>query len=222
MKQYRATAVLAILAVAGAMLLVGSDEAVASNMGFKENKQIFAQDGPPQNGRNLVALPFNNPYLTSQDICDALNLAGASCRVSQVNANTGANPSDFCAAAGGAFPLQLRVGVLVDSCTANTSGIIVGSHAPGVAVNLYPQSPPNPKGFNNYSLPFHTTNANMQAVCVDIGVPAGPGRIVRYNSDTGVVTTWNCGAGASPALVLGESVIIDSLTAPLNPIPSHF
>jgi hypothetical protein len=218
----RANAVLAILAIAGAMLLVGSDEALASNMGFKENKQIFAQDGPPQNGRNLVALPFNNPYVTSQDVCDALNLAGASCRVSQVNASTGAQPADFCAAAGGAFNITARVGVLIDSCTANTSGILVGSHAPAVPVNLFQQTPPSPKGFNHYPVPFHTTNANMQAVCVDIGVPAGPGRILRNNADTGVQTAWNCGPGVSPNLVLGESVIIDSLTAPLNPVPSHF
>ena len=48
MKLNRANAVLAILAIACAVLLVGSDEALASNMGFKENKQIFAQDGGPE------------------------------------------------------------------------------------------------------------------------------------------------------------------------------
>lgn len=217
----RAFAVLAILAIAGAVLLVGSDEALASNMGFKENKQIFAQDGPAQNGRNLVALPFNNPYVTSQDVCDAINGNVPVCRVIQINAATGGTSSDTCGG-GGAFNLAARVGLLIDSCTSATSGIIVGSHAPGVAVNFFAQAPPSPKGFNHYPIPFHTTNANMQAVCVDIGVPAGPGRVLRFNADTGGTTVWACGPGVSPALVLGESVIVDSLTAPLSPVPSHF
>lgn len=221
MKLNRANAVLAILAVACALLLVGSDETLASNMGFKENKQIYAQDGPPQNGRNLVALPFNNPYVTSQDVCDAINGNTPTCRIVQINANTGAQTVDTCGGAG-AFNLTPRVGILIDSCTTGTSGIIVGSHAPGVAVNFFTQSPPQPKGQNHYPIPFHTTNANMQAVCVDIGLPSGPGRIVRYNADNGVVTTWSCGAGVSPALVLGESLIVDSLTGPVSPIPSHF
>jgi len=221
MKLNRTNAVLAILAIAAAVLLVSSDQAVASNMGFKENKQIFAQDGAPQNGRNLVALPFNNPYVTSQDVCDAINGNTPACRVVQINAQTGGQLVDTCGG-GGAFNLAQRVGVIIDSCTSGTSGIIVGSHAPGVAVSFFAQSPPAPKGFNHYPIPFHTTNANMQAVCVDIGLPAGPGRIVRYNADNGVVTTWSCGAGVSPTLVLGESLIVDSLTGAVSPVPSHF
>ena len=62
----------------------------------------------------------------------------------------------------------------------------------------------------------------MQAVCVDIGLPAGPGRVLRFNADNGVTTPWTCGPGVSPALVLGESVIIDSLAGAISPVPSHF
>jgi hypothetical protein len=62
----------------------------------------------------------------------------------------------------------------------------------------------------------------MQAICVDIGLTNGPGRVLRFNADTGATTVWTCGPGVSPALVLGESVIIDSLTGPASPVPSHF
>ncbi len=221
----RAKALLAIMAIAGAVLLglPGSgDEAVASNMGFKENKQIFAKDGAPRNGENLVALPFNNPYATSQDICDAIAGAAPACRIVQINALAGITSTDSCSAAGGAFPLLQRVGILVDSCTAPTAGILVGSHAPGVAINLYPQVSPVPKGFNHYPIPFHTTNANMQNVCTDLGL-AAPNRILRYNADNGVTSSWTCGGGgASPVLVLGESLIIDSLSVASAPVPSHF
>jgi len=225
----RAFAVLAILAIAGAVLLVDSDETLASNMGFKENKQIFPKDGPPNNGVNLVALPFNNPYATSQDICDAINspVGGTppACRIVQIAANTGITSTDTCAAAGGAFPLIPRVGIVVDSCTAATAGIIVGSHAPGVAFNLYQQVPPQPKGFNHYPIPFHTTNATMGAVCTDLGL-VSPTRIIKINADNGVLATHSCPvANPGPAglpLVLGESLIIDNVAVASAPVPSHF
>lgn len=226
----RAFAVLAILAVAGAVLLAGSDEALASNMGFKENKQIFPKDGPPSNGKNLVALPFHGPYNNSQDICDALNLgapgSGTTCRVSQINAGTGAPVGpDFCNAAGGSFVLLAKVSVIVEECATATSGIIVGSHAPGGTVSVFPQDGPPSNGVNHYPIPFHTTNANMQQVCTDLGLVA-PVRISSINADTGALRgPWFCGGGgAPPALVLGEGLIIEQLPpGPTpTPVPSHF
>jgi hypothetical protein len=218
--------VLALLAIAGAMLLGlagSSDEAVASNMGFKENKQIFRQLPAAIQYGNLVALPFNNPYLTSQDICDALNLSvgDATCQIQQINAGTGVTATDTCGG-GGSFPLAARVGVSVVQCTVNHSGIIVGSHAPGVGVTLSLQAvTPPEKGTNNFPIPFHTTNATSQNVCDDLGLVA-PVSIRRNQADIAVPLIDTCGGGGAFNLVLGESLIIKNLAATISPIPSHF
>ena len=64
---------LAIAAVVSVALLSGN-QAVASNMGFKHNHQIFSNVGGGTIGQNEVALPYHNPYHVFQDICTALNL----------------------------------------------------------------------------------------------------------------------------------------------------
>jgi len=224
----RVKAVLAVLAIAGAMLLglsASGDETFASNMGFKENKQIWRKlpTGLPQYG-NLVALPFNNPYVTSQDVCDALNLQAGpdtTCQVQQINASTGVNSVDTCGG-GGSFALAARVGITIAECTSNHAGIIVGSHAPGVAVSFFASAvTPPEKGTNNYPIPFHTTNATSQDVCNDLGLVA-PVTIRRNDAQFGPNSVDTCGGGGAFPLILGESLIIKNLAAPTSPVPSHF
>jgi hypothetical protein len=238
----RMKAVLAVAGIAGAVAicLVGTtEEALASNMGFKENKQVFLKAPPLPRGRNLVALPANNPYTNMQGVCDALNLPGGGPTITQVDPNTGSSFNYFCVpgAASTTGPALIDLlGVEVNNLAADASGIIVGSHRPGVNYTLWEQQVPSPKGRNLYSVPFHTTNANMQDVCIDWGLNLAPfvgnSTITKVKADPPAsATTYFCTPGgpnpAAPALVLGEAVII--LYTDLTPavitktaIPSHF
>src|SRR5678816_4861592 len=49
--------------------------AQASNMGFKMNKVIQPLGSPAPKGVNQVALPYKNPYVNAQDVCNALGLS---------------------------------------------------------------------------------------------------------------------------------------------------
>jgi len=228
----RIVAVLVVVGVAGSVGLV-----MASNMGFKENKQVFQKVVPAPVGRNLVALPANNPYTNAQGICEALTLPGGGPTVTQIEPNGGVSSTYFCdplALPSAGYALLDLIGVIVDNLPADDGGILVGSHRPSFNYTIWEQRVPAPKGRNLYSVPFHTTNQNMQAVCIDWGLNVAPfvgnASISRTDADAGVTQTYFCVAGgpaASTALVLGEAVFIvytDGTVADitLNKNPSHF
>lgn len=216
----RITGVVVVAAVAVLVAGMTGSDAIASNMGFKENKAIAAVGIPAPKGQNLVALPFNNPYANGQDICDALSLTPGSGQVLQVNAQTGSTNVHVCGNAP-LFNLAERVGIEVRN-PAISSGILVGSHAPGVAVTLYPLGVPAPKGRNIYPIPFHTTNANGQDVCNDLGLPNGS-TVERIDATAGLTQSHVCGNTPLFNLVLGEALRVRySGGGSLTPVPSHF
>lgn len=196
-----------VLGVAAASVLV-SDQAQASNMGFKMNKIVVATGVPAPKGENWIALPYRNPYANAQDICAALGLTASTGKVKMVVAADGTQPSHNCGALG-AFALPkpyTSVGLIVTNVTA-AGGIIVGSHAgnPPATMTLSPVGTPAPKGINYFSIPYHTTAVTAQDLCVDLGLPAG-GKIVRLDATVGSQPSHNCGALGAFNLILGESV----------------
>ena len=130
------TKLFAVALVAASMVLLAGGALHASNMGFKMNKVIYPLGIDPA-GRNLVALPFRNPYINFQQLCDALGVDGlggvaGQTRVEQIQAATGTPVGHFCGDAG-PLALLLRVGVEVKQPKGapQVSGILVGSHAGG-------------------------------------------------------------------------------------------
>lgn len=218
-------AALSLALVAG----LAADSAVASNMGFKNHRQIAAQGSFPT-GENLVALPFRNPYSTAEDICDALGLAPTTGEVLQIDASGGVIFSNSGCGLGD-FALLDRVGVIVRNLTA-TSGMIVGSHQgnPPGSITIYTQGS-FPVGRNDFPVPYHTTAVDSEDVCADLGIPLdlSSGEIQRIDAAAGVIETHTCGGGNLPngfALRLGESVRATQTTgAPINVPPgrpAHF
>lgn len=213
-KHFRVAA-LALAAISVAALAAAP--ALASNMGFKMNRQISALGANPI-GQNNVALPYRGPYNNAQDICVALNLTAATGRVSQINAATGVPLNHTCGNAG-AFALLPRVGMRVTNPTA-TNGIIVGSHVPGQSVSLSALGA-FPRGQNSYPVVYHTTAVNAQDLCVQAGLTPASGRVSRINAATGVPQNHTCGNAGAFGLVLGEAVTITNPTA-VNFVPAHF
>ena len=215
------------IAVVSAVVLSGG-VAQASNMGFKMNRVIQPLGTPSPKGQNQVALPYKNPYLTAQDVCDALGLSGVAPKgkVSQINASTGSTSSHNCGDAG-AFSLTGRQGVIVNNSTA-AGGILVGSHQsnPPGTISLLGLATPSPKGQNRFPVPYHTTAATAQDLCVDLGLPSpSNGKIQRIDAATGVTSSHNCADAGAFNLVLGEAVIItftgSTITVPAGH-PAHF
>jgi hypothetical protein len=241
-------AVLAVVGIAGIValgLVTVGDEAFASNMGFKENKQLFRKQIPSPKGQNLMALPFNNPYNNAQALCSAFSLPAGGPTLRIIDADLGIPYNYFC------DPLQpdtagpslqtfpstrstLGVGVEFFNLPADVSGIVVGSHRPGTPINMYERQGPLQNGVNMYSVPFHTTNANMQDVCIDLGLNvapfAGNSSVQKIDALSGVSNTFFCllgGPAGSPTLVLGEAVDVrftNGLPAEvsISATPSHF
>ena len=220
-RRYGRIGVLAIVILANLIAFPRHDLSLASEMGFKFNRRICPQTNG-FNGRNWISLPFANNYVTAQDLCVVLGLGPGPGRVLQWNADTGVVRVHSCGNAG-AFPLFPFVGVEVGNVPFATNGVVEGAHiAPPAGIPLYPVDGPPMNGKNLWPVPYHSMAGTMQGVCVEIGLPAGPGRIIRLDACTGITTTWNCGAGNSPPIFLGEAVVIDSLPAGIVFMPAHF
>ncbi len=222
-------------AALGLVGLVAVGDAEASNMGFKHNK-VICLDGPgADNGKNLVAMPYRNPYMNAQDVCDALGLTAAVGRVQQVRAQNGQLLSHLCGDVG-AFAFQEPPGVAGQGLKRNgitafnnvqVNGILVGSHAgnPPGGITLFGEGA-GLIGENHFPPPYHTTAANAQDICVDLGIPNAT-RVRRVNACTGATQSHLCGDVGAFALVLGEAILIDTL--PVGPAitappghPAHF
>ena len=68
-RKHRFALMVGVAAVAMIVVAGLSDVVVASNMGFKMNRQIIA-------GNNLVSLPFKTPIATAKDLCNAFGDTG--------------------------------------------------------------------------------------------------------------------------------------------------
>lgn len=210
------TKVVAALAVA-VVAVSAAGPAHASNMGFKLNKVITALGAFPV-GRNEVALPFKNPYVTSIDVCTQLALpAGAT--VQQTNANTGGINSTTCPA-GAPYNLILKVGIRIGT-PSTVNSIIVGSDIPGSSVSLFPLGS-SPKGNNFIPVLYHTTAVTAEQLCGQFGMASGT--IQTFNAATGGLLSETCGGvDTGVALRLGESVLVKTTAVgTLTPVPAHF
>ncbi len=210
------TKVVAALAVA-VVAVMAAGPAHASNMGFKLNKVLTGVGAFPV-GRNEVALPFKNPYVTSIDICTQFALP-AGTTVQQINANTGSANSTTCPA-GAPYNLLAKVGIRITT-PSTVNSIIVGSDIPGSTVSLFPLGAP-PRGNNFIPVLYHTTAVTAENLCSQFGMTGGT--IQTFNAAAGSAGSETCGGvDTNVTLRLGESVLIrTNSVSTITATPAHF
>lgn len=205
----------AALCVAGLM----AGEALASNMAFKLNKQIFAV-GTGGKGRNFVSFPDRGPHsgpggLTN--ICNALNL-GASGTITQFDPVLGTVNTYGCGQLE-TFTFRDETGAIIQTTSA-TSGIIVGSDIPGNTFDFADLGSP-PKGYNKFPVEYHTTAVTPEDVCTQCALSSAA-TITRFDAQAGFVLTHQCTQLPLWNLVLGEAVLILEPNGPKTCTPPHF
>jgi len=217
-RKHRFHVVVGAAALAMVAVAVVGDLAVASNMGFKMNKQIVK-------GTNLVALPFRTPTQTAQQLCAVFGKNTAQTALAQF---TGAAIQSYsCDQLTAGFSLLNKgVGVRIVEGNVGATGILVGSHIPGQQVTI-PDAGAFPVGTLIYAYPYHTTNATARDVCQNgslTTVPPAP-LLTRYGPAGTVDATYTCDQTAAPGfpLRLGEGVQVSGENnGPKVFVPSHY
>jgi hypothetical protein len=209
-----------ILGVAVAIMTASGSMMMASNMGFKINKQMWAKEVAAQSPKrdNWISLPYNNPYPNPKALCSTLGYSGLQQSIRKLNPATGtfadgsgdtgfnftcngAGPG--CSAGQTCNPMPTNVGLLVRN-TLTTVGDFTGS----VLVGSSNETQPLPKIYGGFvasgapkkdnwiSVPYHTTWVRASDICATVGLTTLlSGSIVRVNGDPAAstaVTTCNC------------------------------
>ncbi len=208
-------AALSILVVACAAVATAS----ASNMAFKMNKVIYVLGTPPQ-GQNLVSLPYRNPYQGpggTERLCTALGLSSTAQitqfdGVGNIRTHTCGNIPQF--------DLMDGKGVMILEPGGTRSGIIVGSHVPGMQFTLEDLGT-SPIGINLLPNLYHATAVTPQDLCSDCGLSTTT-TISRFDANTGQILSHTCGGIPQWNLVLGEALLVLEDNGPKNCVQSHF
>lgn len=214
-RKHRFPIVVGVVAVAMVLVAGVGDLAVASNMGFKMNRQILV-------GNNLISLPFKTPVATAKDLCNVFGKTTAATSLTQF---TGAASQSFTCDQGTAgFPITAKgIGVLIKETGSAATGILVGSHIPGQSVTI-PDAGTFPVGTILYGYPYHSTNVNARDLCQDLGLSTTvPVSVVRFAGAASSAYSCDQTASAGFPLVLGEAVLIQNeQNGPKVAVPSHF
>jgi hypothetical protein len=164
-------AALSIVAV-GALVLAGG--LVASNMGFKLNLPLVAASGGVSlSGTNFIGLPYNQQVgqVTARDLFLDIATGGA---VQILNKHRKLDDQfEFYAFGGGSLPpngWNLQAGeAYIAKVGANQNYIIVGSHNPGLALNLVGAGAGSLSGSNFYVHPYHGVAVTARDLFLEIG-----------------------------------------------------
>ncbi|MGH9868227.1 MAG: hypothetical protein ACREAA_08705 [Candidatus Polarisedimenticolia bacterium] len=230
-RKHRFHVVVGAAALAMVLVAVVGDLAVASNMGFKMNKQLVR-------GTNYVALPFRGPLQHSRALCEAFGVLSGSLNAISVGVTqfNGVGPlAHTCNLATDGPALLLKGnGVRIIDARAQfpapgptSTGILVGAHIPSQAFTVLDDGPGN-VGLHIYGYPYHTTNAFARDICLNgaftATVVADSPALTFYGATGGVSGTHTCNLLTNgPALRLGEAVkILNETNGPKTFVPSHF
>jgi hypothetical protein len=155
----------------GALVLAGG--LLASNMGFKLNLPLVAGSvGVSASGTNFIGLPYNQQVgqVTARDLFTDI-LAGGS--VQFLNKHRKIDDQfEFYTFGGGSLPpngWNLQAGeAYIAKVGANQNYIIVGSHNPGLSINLVAGAG-SASGTNFYVHPYHGVAATARDLFLEIG-----------------------------------------------------
>ena len=184
-----------VLGVAVAVFAASGVSVMASNFGFKINKQLFSIIGgvTPQ-GDNYLSLPYNSPYTGAKGLCNAIGATSVNVRVITANPAAGTLTTFFCnqataghclgpvsiggcvALAGGGFPPRSRAHMTRVLCGIGTAGCVpdVDPGAPVVGASVLVGSSLDTENYagivhlvdNPISVPYHTTDLNSRQLCL--------------------------------------------------------
>lgn len=207
------------LALVAAIILVAGGAAIASNAGFKMNKEfeLVPSGGGGFVGNNWVSIPYFNPYGTvpcdvpasctvngqlypsAQGLCDAFGLTAPDSIGVQVcdfsgnpNGICGFRGPDACGSAGiRAIPLVPGLSYEIRSTTdgSATTNAIIVGSHDPTLQLTIPFSG---VGINNnlrMGVPYHSTAATRQDVCDQLGLTVTPG------NEVSTLNTFNASTG---------------------------
>jgi hypothetical protein len=236
-----------IVGVAVAVMAASGGLLMASNMGFKINRAIttgFVGAQAPK-GHNWISLPYQHPYTTAKDLCNALGATTVAGTVTQIDPGTGI-ATNFTCNNGVTIPPNFTLGTISGNpnkpylgvrftcggtCmgAAVNSGILVGSsnEATQIVVQDAFLGAQAPKRYNFISVPLHTTWVTANDICITLNNLTAAVTITRYNASNGVLTNHVCNQGpgglSNFSLVIGEAVRITRAGAGVITIsPPHF
>jgi len=224
-----------ILGLAVAVLATSGTLVMASNMGFKINKQIYNGYVSAQAPKrvNWISVPYSSPYANMKSLCQAMGTTSASVLVYQLNPVTGVGAQMYCNSLL-APALDATKGVRVTSTltgtTPPTNVVLVGASdetkpLPTILGGFSLAG--TPKKENWISVPYHTTWLNSGDVCTSLGLLSGQGSIIRINGDPTAASntiSYTCGGLVKFNLVMGEALLVRKNTAGdiTGKLPPHF
>jgi hypothetical protein len=202
----------------------------ASNMGFKLNYALNADaDGAgPDNGTNSLALPYNQQtnITDAKVLCDDIELGTPGSVISVARYLKASNGLDtYDCASGTAFAITPGEGYRVQM-SLNASYIVVGSHDPGLGIDLLADAdaagPDN--GTNSFSMPYHSTLMDAKGLCdeIELVTPGSVISVARYLKATNGLDTYDCSSGTAFTLTPGEAYRVQMSLDAIGYIPSHF
>ena len=212
-----------VAAVAVAAIFVAGG-LYASNMGFKLNYRLDDSGAAGSlSGTQTIALPYNQQtgIDDAKDLIDDVNASGGT--VGSVSNYLSASDSlqTYTGSAGTAFALESGKGYVIKMNT-GTDYVIVGSHDPGLGLNLLGPAD-SASGTTLYSYPYHSTSADAKALIDELNVvqAAVAGSISQYLSASDSLQTYTGTAGVAFALTPGNAYYI-KVNDTISYTPSHF
>jgi hypothetical protein len=194
-------------------------------MGFKLNYPLYGPGGSSLNGANVIALPYNaqsgiNSSKTlmddigSDDVNNVQRYMTATNSFELYTGRTGTPNPDFPIAAGEAYFVTMGTTV---------NYIIVGSHQPSLAINLYGPGGSSLNGSNFFAYPYHHTQNTAKGLMDDIGSD-DVNNVQRYMAATNSYELYTGRTGSPNAdfpLAPGEGYFI-VMGSTVSYTPSHY
>jgi hypothetical protein len=217
------------LVALGAIVLLVGGVVVASNMGFKLNKTLVGPTAAVSiSGTQDIGLPFNQQttLVKASDLrADIIGSGATGVSVARFNPVTDALQVYAGTSVADDFNLVPAEGYRV-KVTLGSAYIIVGSHDPGLVVNLDgPGTNGSKSGTQLYAYPYHSTANTASALRQEILSQAGGGVVVSVARFRPVNDALQVYAGTSVAddfaLAPGESYVIKT-SADIAYVPSHY
>jgi hypothetical protein len=215
-----------IVATIAAVAMVGlAGGLMASNMGFKLNRELRAADGgvTSKTGSQTLSIPYN-PQVGMTDarglFSDIAAAGGAQNLQRFLPATDTFEVYTFAPGSPNNFTLAPGVGYFVKVGPPNFSSIVVGSHDPSAVVQLNAAGGGSATGSNLLAPPYHTTAADARELFTEIGVAQNLQQFLPA-SDTFAVYTFAPGSPNNFPIEPGVAYFV-KMSSDLPYQPSHY
>ena len=219
--------VFGLVAALAMLLVVGG--LYASNMGFKLNYVLDGQGtNSSLNGTSTIALPFNQ----QTDLIDAFDLIidiGGTALVAGVAQfdRTSNGFAGYTGTFGTPFPLTPGEAYLaqLQATTPSVNYIIVGSHDPGLVINLDGQGTNgSANGTSFYGYPYHSTSTAADELINELGGTSDIAAVAQFNRTTNGFAGYTGTFGTPFPLEPGKGYLVQLQggIASKSFVPSHF